>query len=1302
MKKKLCLLLATATMSIGVVSLVAISNNQNGFSRVYGENEPVTLNLASEPASTVSEGVYRMYLRGNTGQRVGINIVGADAEYLESGQIRASSAGAYIYSVDACRGIDQFRVSFNSFPHTPLSIYFSYNPLNIDKILAGKYQDLCCLIDSGHYYNYTITKTNFPQIAGTRYFLAYIAPLSTLSISAISVTATCQDEPPAVDEGTNSGTLNAYYKSFIQAKTNGVLNEISQIGHGAYFINPLEDYFNYFEQLPLGGSSAFIDNIVASGFTKTYEVENGNRYIEYYQKKISDVVHTFCTTCFDSAYLTSLTIEYSTEFPYLVNTSEWPTDDVNNSIINPTYRSLISPFEHEDVTTYTFYHSTYEEMNMNIVEVIAVFPEDYDSTSLIAAYLNSYSSKGFNVIASGPAGQAIYSDTRFSIMTQINGNQAAIIFMEKMLLSEFPTSKVLERLNIDQPSLFLPYAEESGSFELSSGSSGSHGEDYESKSTSVSYYDITESDMNTYKSKLIAAGYVEDGSNYTLTYGPVHNSIRITITSSSFSITYTDYSSSYSNTFPKEGIADYLRIPNSDLIISCSGENAYFHRQSYGLPGYDDGYNYLANCVQYFGLTVSEIAAYKEQLVAAGYVLRSSDPDVYRLTYGYAGDWIEVIFNENQFEFRYCNKSASYSDVPSLTSAIGSLGLGWNEEQIQSVVNAIPNQTSYTYKRSYSKIEAVVIGAGQDFIDDFASAENLIYIEEVDAYTFANSTYGVKLQLSDGAVILKSVNVQPYSDLTTYETFNQQFNDVPETYRLSLTATDALGKRFLNGTSAFYGYSQSEADNFVSLISNRLIANGFVYSSYMNAYVKVDTADADYGYSISRSIETFGERNFYRVYVNQFRQEFVDYQSYNDLNLGDNTFLALFPDFSFDKDEDLIVVNSGWSDYLSLDFAMSLSDYEVSLLNNDFVDCGNNSYLRVDPLTGQSYYVDESSSFTSLTFKTGETFYNATNLWAQFDASDVTKFNDVFAIKSHFNSSDAKYRGYMYTNSFELVAFNSVSDINEYREYLISEGFEYLSNYYSYGNYYYKYNNDFSKRYVVSFADYSAAPVFITFEIQDVPTLYSFSDLMDAAILEGYDYTTNSEYLIYPTGNHFYEYSISGNNIGFNVLHDFDVDAYVAILEASDKYVSTETKGIQTIVTLENGVIEISDYRTFYNIYLKNSYREGKTFEDAIEASLGENAYSITGELTYFAFTPEESGTYSFTNYIEGGCDTYAYLYNSEHIQITFNDDSGDDLQFKITYHLEAGQTYYIGARLYNSKNTDLYASTLIVSLVDK
>ncbi|MCR4673247.1 MAG: S-layer homology domain-containing protein [Lachnospiraceae bacterium] len=95
---------------------------------------------------------------------------------------------------------------------------------------------------------------------------------------------------------------------------------------------------------------------------------------------------------------------------------------------------------------------------------------------------------------------------------------------------------------------------------------------------------------------------------------------------------------------------------------------------------------------------------------------------------------------------------------------------------------------------------------------------------------------------------------------------------------------------------------------------------------------------------------------------------------------------------------------------------------------------------------------------------------------------------------------------------------------------------------------------------------------------------------------------------------------------------------------------------------------------------------------------------TAAGSYAYYKYTVPEGaeGTYFFYSSYKDGVyyDTYGYVYSyrdgSGLIQLASDDDSGEGNNFSVSYYLEAGNTYYFGARMYSSGNTGSFNVTLI------
>lgn len=71
------------------------------------------------------------------------------------------------------------------------------------------------------------------------------------------------------------------------------------------------------------------------------------------------------------------------------------------------------------------------------------------------------------------------------------------------------------------------------------------------------------------------------------------------------------------------------------------------------------------------------------------------------------------------------------------------------------------------------------------------------------------------------------------------------------------------------------------------------------------------------------------------------------------------------------------------------------------------------------------------------------------------------------------------------------------------------------------------------------------------------------------------------------------------------------------------------------------------------------------------------------GGTEYFMFKPAVNTMYTMETI--GTCDTYMYLYDSNGLQISSNDDGGQERNAKITYRLEANKFYYMKIFLFSS-----------------
>lgn len=99
---------------------------------------------------------------------------------------------------------------------------------------------------------------------------------------------------------------------------------------------------------------------------------------------------------------------------------------------------------------------------------------------------------------------------------------------------------------------------------------------------------------------------------------------------------------------------------------------------------------------------------------------------------------------------------------------------------------------------------------------------------------------------------------------------------------------------------------------------------------------------------------------------------------------------------------------------------------------------------------------------------------------------------------------------------------------------------------------------------------------------------------------------------------------------------------------------------------------------------------EGLNEDSAIKAELGDNLANINKVIVprgfFFAFTPDQTGVYTFysinegftTSSSAGKLDTIAWLYDDQGNVLDSGDNEGGDGNFQVWHTLEAGRTYYI------------------------
>ncbi len=107
---------------------------------------------------------------------------------------------------------------------------------------------------------------------------------------------------------------------------------------------------------------------------------------------------------------------------------------------------------------------------------------------------------------------------------------------------------------------------------------------------------------------------------------------------------------------------------------------------------------------------------------------------------------------------------------------------------------------------------------------------------------------------------------------------------------------------------------------------------------------------------------------------------------------------------------------------------------------------------------------------------------------------------------------------------------------------------------------------------------------------------------------------------------------------------------------------------------LPGGTITSNSSATLYAVWKETTLTSGSVVSAPI---------TYSGQLYYYKFVPSTSGTYVI--YSTGSSDTKVYLYNSSGTELSSNDDGGEERNFRLSYNLTAGTTYYYAVRYYSS-----------------
>ena len=744
-------------------------------------------------------------------------------------------------------------------------------------------------------------------------------------------------------------------------------------------------------------------------------------------------------------------------------------------------------------------------------------------------------------------------------------------------------------------------------------------------------------------------------------------------------------------------IAEAIGCPNSeDIDIISGGENCYYSISS------TSSYAILNS-------TQTDFNNIHNYLVGLGYNYNSygSASFTYTKFVGMLGDRIniEVYFHSNYINVYYSYEEGYYESFDSFVSLLNAV-CDFESETNESIDNAVTlNESNELYYVSSGDGFGVVTNAGDSFIEEFTS-ESIGYVAMFDGYKFEETgNYLVKFEKCDGYVKF-SYSYYDILEFGSYELFNDGIDEylsdasLDSSLAVKFSSTDGLNDSFASQKNPLcYFGTLSEVNTAKSIFENRIEQNGkFTYSTYLDCYVNVET-----GFYYKLSIDQ--DHDKYALKVSLGNTEFEDFSSYNELNLDEVTLLSEFPAFisNEEKNEKLFIHPTFLTNKVTCSVSKesaTLANYPNVLISNGFTTNNstdfvkyNNSYIYV--FSVEESYMDQ--RVWNITFEKIGPFLSQSNFLSSLD-EEVSTFLEAFDFEDNFTSSSPAYFLQETDSNSVSVLMSNKEELSAYETYLLNNNFTTNDDSYDSWRQYNKSNVSKDEFFNVTIQDHGTF-CSVQFSKRNL-SFVSWNDISTYLSNVGFDCETVASYIPLPDDGVGNLYNINyayGSRCEIQVNLNYDLNSYITSLMSSENFIVSS----RNRYTFKDGYVYIYQSTYYYEIAIYFEHYEdfdGSTFDDAFTGTLGTTNMIFRNRNTYFEFTPEESGTYA----IYSSCtkDTYGYLYDGSYNEITHDDDSQDNMQFRIERYLTAGTTYYIGARLYDDSTSETYVGTLTIELV--
>jgi len=151
--------------------------------------------------------------------------------------------------------------------------------------------------------------------------------------------------------------------------------------------------------------------------------------------------------------------------------------------------------------------------------------------------------------------------------------------------------------------------------------------------------------------------------------------------------------------------------------------------------------------------------------------------------------------------------------------------------------------------------------------------------------------------------------------------------------------------------------------------------------------------------------------------------------------------------------------------------------------------------------------------------------------------------------------------------------------------------------------------------------------------------------------------------------------------------------AHFTIVAGTDDHAYGHTEAKDLAISNPTNAVDNSDNHEYFAENTPSLSRDNK-FNNAMEININylpsSESISVSGEKDVYEFTANQTSPYTF--YTTGTLDTYGTLYSAKYSTLVKNDNSGASRNFKFSYNLVEGKTYYLEVR---ADSTDVGGYTL-------